>query len=291
MKIQLNHPGRQKKFKLGNGYIKVNNHIIRVWNSGDIHYRKFIKNKGYFVSEPNDIKPNQADLYFWGEWEGNSFFYPYPKTDSKIFPNGLHIPFHSTTIRGLQNTDPYIYGEDFKYCVCKQRGQLCTLILNDLILFGTTVPSIKKFYIDTVFVVKDNETSSNIQANKALNYTQIYREQTLEQLNEYLKEETLKNNNKVYHSKTWWNSNTYFSFVPCKTKLEAAGFERFYLNLNNGDFQLSSNPTGISFLKRCSLSSKELWIKIVEQAMDQGFKLGIRFEEPKLNELLNHIND
>lgn len=287
MIIQLNHPGSQKQFKLGKGYRNNGSGIIREWNNDTNHYRKYIKHNGYYVNGVQELNPTQADLYFWGEWEGNSLFTPFPKADYRILPNGIHNPLHSNLIRGLQNTDPYIYGEEFKYCVCKQKGQLTTLVLDDLILFGTVFPSLNKFYIDTVFIIKSHNLSSSVQASNGACYTKIYKEETLEQLSEYLKTPMNINNNRIYHSKTWWNDKEYFSFVPCKLSFENVGFERLYIDLNNGIFQLSRNPTGISFLKKCTLSSQDLWKEIVNECIIQGFKLGVKFDEPSHSNLYN----
>lgn len=280
MKIQLNHPGHQKPFRLGKGYRQIANNIIREWNNENVHFRKFIQNNGYYIDGLNDLNPKYAELYFWGEWEGNSFFNPFPRANNTILPNGLHKLFHSTVIRGIQNTDPYIYGDNFKYCVCKQIRRLTNLSLDDLILFGTVVPSLNKFYIDTVFVIKDNNTSANVQATGGANYSQVYKEETLQQLNQYLKNPTFTNNNRVYHSKTWWDDKDYFSFVPCKLGYDNIGFERLFIELNNQIFQLSKNPSGISFLEKCKLSSQDLWKEIVRISLEQGFKLGVKFDEP-----------
>jgi hypothetical protein len=280
MKVQLNHPGSQKPYRLGGGYIQIGNQIIREWSNDRVHFRKFIKNYGHYVTGLKDSQPTQNDLYFWGEWEGNSIFNPFPRADFRILPNGLHQPFHSTFIRGSQNTDPYIFGDNFKYCVCKQKGQLTTLVLDDLILFGTVLPKLRKFYIDTVFVIKDHNPSSNVQMTGGTQYSQVYKEETLEQLNEYLKTPTFTNSNKVYHSKTWWDDKDYFSFVPCKLSCDNNGFERLFIELSNQTFQLSSNPTGKSFLSNCQLSSQDLWKEIVRISLEQGFKLGVKFDEP-----------
>lgn len=291
MKVQLNHPGGQKPFKLGSGYRQVGNQIIREWSNDNVHFRKFIQNYGHYVNGLKDLRPTQNDLYFWGEWEGNSFFNPFPKADFRILPNGLHKPFHSTFIRGSQNTDPYIFGDNFKYCVCKQKGQLTSLVLDDLILFGTVLPKLDKFYIDTVFVIKDHNLSSNVQITSGAHYSQVYKEETLEQLNEYLKTPTFTNKNRVYHSKTWWDDKDYFSFVPCKLSHGKVEFERLFIELSNQTFQLSSNPTGKSFLKRCTLSSQDLWKEIVRISLEQGFKLGVKFDEPTYNNKLNNNNE
>lgn len=298
MKIQLNHPGPQKHFKIGKGYINIGNSVIvREWNgfvrnNDKGHYRKFIQNQGYYVNGLNDSTPIKEDLYFWGEWEGNSFFQRFlPKpNDHRIMPNGIHKPFHSIAIRGNQNTDPYIFGDDFKYCVCKQKGQLCNLVIDDLILFGSVYPQLGKFYIDTVFVVKSNMLSTNIQATGGAGYSQVYREETLEQLVEYLHPITRTvNNNKIYNSKTWWDDKDYFSFVPCKLSPKNNGFERLYIELNNPKFNLLTNPTGKSFLERCNLTSQDLWKEIVQLCIEQKFNLGVRFDEPIFNNCLQNV--
>lgn len=291
MKIQLNHPGHQKPFRIGKGYKQITHNIIREWSNDNVHFRKFIQNSGHYVDGLKDLNPKQAELYFWGEWEGNSFFNPFPRANHTLFPNGLHKLFHSTVNIGIQNTDPYIYGDNFKYCVCKQTGHLTNMILNDLILFGTVIPSLNRFYIDTVFIIKDHNSSANVQATGGVTFSQVYKEETLEQLNEYLKVPTYANNNKVYQSKTWWDDKEYFSFVPCKLDYNSVGFERLFIELSNQSFQLSRNPTGKSFLRNCSLSSQDLWKEIVKISIEQGFVLGVKFDEPIFDDILIDNNE
>jgi hypothetical protein len=278
--VQLNHPGNQKPFAIGNGYQKVNNLIIREWNSDDGHYRKFICNDGEYLSTL-DSKPQNGKLLFWGEWEGNSVFTPL--TNRQNYPNGIHEPFHSTLIRGGQNTDPYVYGDYFKYATCKQTGQLCELDNNSLILFGSTYPSLNAFYLDTIFVVKCHETAIDVCGNEASNYSLIYREETLKELrNEYLGPDPSQVN-KLYHGLTWWENKEYFSFIPCKLN-NRDGFERLKIDLSDSWFKLSANPTGKSFLRECKGSPEEIWRKIVEIAVEQGFYLGVKFTEPLKND-------
>ena len=70
------HNGSQKKFRIGTGYRRVGNDIIREWNNDEKHYRKFISHLGSYLDDIKDSEPKQGDLYFWGEWEGNSLFKP-----------------------------------------------------------------------------------------------------------------------------------------------------------------------------------------------------------------------
>lgn len=281
LKVQLNHPGNQKPFKIGKGYTLFNDKIYREWNC-DNHFRKFILNDGQYISDVEDKEPKNTGLYFWGEWEGNSFFEPLNNNDYRRFPNGIHKAFHSRPQNGTQNTDPYIFGDYFKYATCKQTGSLYNLEENSLILFGSTYPSLDKFYIDTVFVVKSFERAVDVCSNSAQNYTKTYKEQTLEQLNtEYLgpKPSTKK---RLYHGKFWFENRNYFSYVPCKLNSDKSGFERFYIDLNNPILNLSKNATGKSFLPNCHLSPEEVWKFITKETLSQGFVLGIKFTEPEL---------
>ena len=61
LKVQLNHPGSEKPFKLG--YQKVNGSIIREWNDDPCHYRKFIRNKGDYLSSIG-ANPIESKLQF-----------------------------------------------------------------------------------------------------------------------------------------------------------------------------------------------------------------------------------
>jgi hypothetical protein len=280
MKIQLNHPGSQKNFKIGKGYNVVDGEIFREWNNDTTHYRKFIVNNGFSVENLEEKSVSKGELFFWGEWEGNSHFTPFPKTDFRKLPNGLHRLIADNFPKNSQNTDPYIFGNNFLYCVCKQRGRMISLPSDSLILFGTPIPSEGKFYLDTVFVVKGYQTSLKVLENEGSEYSINYKEQTLGQLNEYLKDPHVVNKNKIYCSKSWWDDNQFFSFVPCKKGLNEFGFERLFIKLDDPSFQLSKNPTGISFLNKSELSAKETWKKIVELALNQGFSLGIGFDDP-----------
>jgi hypothetical protein len=280
LKVQLNHPGSQKSHRFGSGYSKNGVNTIREWNNDISHYRKFILNSGVFLDNALDRKPKEVDLYFWGEWEGNSCFNPINNSDYRVLPNGIHRPFHSIAIKGVQNTDPYVFGENFKYCICKQKGKLLNLCRGSIILFGSVFPSLNKFYIDTVFVVKNHTPSKSVQANGGLGYSQTYKEETLEQLTQYLKIPQINSNNSIYHSQTWWDDNEFFSFVPCKLEVNGNGFERLFINLNDPITNPSSYPSGISYFNSCKLTPKELWNKITVIAIEQKFKLGIRFTEP-----------
>lgn len=290
LKVQLNHPGHQKTYKIGGGYYLNNNMSIREWNTYSSHYRKFILNEGEYLDSLIDASPKKSELYFWGEWEGKSQFEYMQNKDTRKLPNGVHKPFHSELKKALdsQNTDPYIYGDFFKYATCKQTGALYDLEPGSLILFGSTYPSLGIFYLDTVFVVKSHESAISVFENKAKNYTQTYVQETLEQLgNEYIGAEPSKLTlyKKLYHGQSWWDDNKFFSFVPCKISKGDAGFERLALSLNDVTLKLSKNATGKSFLPYCNLAPEEVWNYVCNKAVEQGFSFGLKFTEPEIKEM------
>ena len=274
LKVQLNHPGNEKQFKIGKGYQKVNNLIIREWNNESRHYRKFIENEGEYIIAL-ESKSQNGNLLFWGEWEGNSVFKLL--NIDKGSPNGIHKPFHSTLIRGFENTDPYIYGDCFKYATCSQSGVLTNLIPGSLILFGTTKDI--GFELDTVFVIKNFETAQSVFSNKGKNYSRVYHEETLEQLdNTYLGPNPSKVK-RLYQSQTWWDNKEYFSFVPCKVN-SGGVFQKTMLPIP----PMAKQKVGHPFQHLNNLNHIALWHFIVNEVIKQGFCLGIRFSEPTRND-------
>jgi hypothetical protein len=251
--------------------------LIREWNADKSHYRKFIQSQGECISRPGE-QVQQGDLLFWGEWEGNSYFEPLNAWN----PNGIHTPFHSLHIRNHQNTDPYVFGERFLYAVCKQRGRLTQLEKGSLILFGSSFKN--GFALDTVFVVGSFESVHEVAANKACNYSITYREATLEQLGDTYIQPKPDSKLRLYSGQMYRDNQTIFSYSPCKFFNEESkkGFSRVtfpYVDL--GGFEFSSNPTGIKILNSGSEYTEHIWNAITQQVIEQGFHLGIHFQEPK----------
>lgn len=282
LRVQLNHPGNQKHFAVGKGYQKVNDLIIREWNDDPRHYRKFIKNGGEYLTSLTN-KPQSGKLLFWGEWEGNSDFTPCGNGNGipNGIPNGIHLPFHSVLISGRQNTDPYVFGEYFKYAICSQTGVMCHLLANSLILFGTTKDI--GFELDTVFVVRTIESAQHVFLNNALNYTLVYREETLEQLGQTYLGPNSSLYIKIYRGQTWWENKDYFSFVPCKVD-DGIGFKKVVLPIP----PMGKQKVGHPYHHFDNKNHIQLWKLIVKEVFRQGFYLGIRFDEPQINdEILN----
>lgn len=147
--VQFLHPGSEHRPD-GPGH--------RSWNTG-MHRRKFMTAEASF----NDGDAWRDGLVtLWGEWEPPSRVAAMYPRDGEL-PRFLHEPVltYPESFQGLQNTDPYVFGERFLYTGCQQhtnRGrsetQLRRLMRGSVILFGSCRAD--RFLLDTVFVVADS---------------------------------------------------------------------------------------------------------------------------------------
>ena len=104
---------------------------------------------------------HDGEFLLWGEWEPPSKVEE-SKASGPSYPQYLHRPFLEprTEFAGHQNTDPFVFGDEFLYTGCQQwRGkphgnpvQLRYLLPGSLILFGSCAGD--RFLLDTVFVVR-----------------------------------------------------------------------------------------------------------------------------------------
>lgn len=157
--IQFTHPGGEHKPDN-----KDLNH--KGWNIG-CHARKFLLAEGDYVV--NDTIQH-GKVVFWGEWEPPSFVKKLSSSHDSNLPGWLHIPYlpsilpdNSNLENTYQNTDPFVFGSEFRYFVCKQYQDkkrritsLAKLEKGDIILFGATKGKLREtsfFQLDTVFVV------------------------------------------------------------------------------------------------------------------------------------------
>jgi hypothetical protein len=127
------------------------------WNTGE-HRRKFLRTSGRYVAANGSLV--EAQVAFWGEWEAPSYIVSrWAKKDE--LPSFLHDPvWEDPTIPGFrQNTDPWVFGDCFRYSNCHQLNQigLRRLAAGSVILFGSSLGVHSefgpRFVLDTVFVI------------------------------------------------------------------------------------------------------------------------------------------
>ncbi|ELS01747.1 hypothetical protein Xen7305DRAFT_00014520 [Xenococcus sp. PCC 7305] len=291
--VQFMHPGCEHSPDQGN-----RNHIS--WNTRKQHKRKFLKNPGKYL-ENNCSK--DSDLVFWGEWEAQSDVIQNFDEIREGYPKYLYQPYYSITHnkKGLQNTDPLVFGNNFHYVFCYQDqfSQLKSLKRGSVILFGSQKSG--KFILDTVFVVDkyyelilDNNLSiEKIKSQVSLVYADVTLSQIININNTC---NTGSNNNctkgsvfRLYFGATVENLvDEMFSFFPCLPYKDnmIKGFKRpvIYIPevINHGKNQgVKFTPSSTSSAKATIQDNYRNWQKVKEQVEAQKLKIGVYTELPQ----------
>lgn len=278
--------------------------VVMPWNDGD-HARKFIECKCDVLDEKNNV--TQIDKQrFWGEWEQPSRVYTIAKDDNvPEMANYIHILLvgklddleKNKQYKNYQNTDPYVFGDSFYYCCCKQlangtRKNLINLEENDIIIFCGLLGSKEKGYkyaVDTIFVVEKaickygtqdtNEESKNIIKKLDKKYINGVLNPVL-----YGNDESLgRDDNKyfvLYKAKMYKaGSDDMFSYFPVKKELNYKKVEIPYEKMRE---ILDIEKTGRKILNRSQaglhvLDSRKVWNDLKEYIVNnQGYSLGIK---------------
>ena len=152
--VQFIHPG------IENQPTNRNKTDLIPWNHGS-HRRKCLCAQGQYVQ---GSRLKDEELVFWGEWEPQSRIMRIanPKEDG-CSPHVIHRPMLdlSEPVKDAknqyrQNTDPFVFHDQFLYRCCQQTRktgptQLARLLPGSVVLFGSRVNGL--FAVDTVFVV------------------------------------------------------------------------------------------------------------------------------------------
>lgn len=170
------------------------------WNTSSSHKRKFISRHGQCLSGKALISDT---LYFWGEYEPTSEAVVINKTPPKaVFDKLIPVRGIGAIPPNALNSDPYVFGEHFKYICCNMGNR--KHIPGDMILFGHFVAQSETgqltFELDTVIVIKEVVKIDHTRCT-----TQYYKA-SIEPMGRE-KEFFYKGYNK--------GENKYFSFVPC----------------------------------------------------------------------------
>lgn len=251
------------------------------WNLGG-HRRKFMKARGHWRTSPTlDAPDHTGDVIFWGEWEPPSRVVELAERLSGC-PRFLHEPHWASPPldSGAQNTDPYVFGDRFRYSNCRQntrKGPLRTqrLAAGSVILFGSGLGG--EFVLDTVFVIDDAQ-HLNGQTVKGLRESdEVFAATTLDLLFPREGEESFR----LYTGATPQAPVAgMFSFFPCLPFEEPPrGFPRPVVRLDR-----VISPRNWRAAKMTRLDSLDdafrIWRQVVNQVLDQDLALGVRALAP-----------
>ena len=314
--VQFPHPGGEhitdyvKKTEKNEKYhhwskTKALEDSVIPWNRG-LHRRKFMKNQGEFIDDRGELSLVQ-DIMFWGEWEPSSKFKKINYLEKVNFrEEGLPQYIHERLLADdasyqRENTDPYIFGDKFHYCVCKQKvdknpNQLYMLEKGSIILFGSCIK--KMFRLDALFVVSDSDlyqVSDVVNLKQKHNLSDMYYKASLKPLIDGTSDNVKSNEHMYYTGATYRNpleinGEKIFSFFPCKAFQDGEGFSRPIISFDPEHEPISKihvfkfdNKKAIGY--SCTIVNPDqviqLWDIVKKQVLAQGLSLGIWTEEPK----------
>lgn len=281
--VQFTHPGGEHTITQGID-------VLYPWNYKD-HKRKFLETTAQYIDHNNNLQNDK--ILFWGEWEPESLarvITPSPAKGTDL-PRNIHNPLFITNKNGnvlakpyiinkkgnkviRQNTDPFVFGDDFYYSICKQASftSLKNLAPGSIILFGSTINQNQPnsyFALDTVFVVRElnpykiQTYDADLKNYITNEYAEIMGFDYLRQNINNIQNSCFSVNNSYtcYKGATYLKHvNNMYSFVPCVlSKTNPQGFER--IKLTEADF----NNIGITIPKKGIFNNK----------LNQHFKITI----------------
>ncbi len=259
----------------------------KCWNRGS-HKRKFLRRPGKHVGSGR-----AQEILFWGEWEPESMVRgianPVPHG-----PNFIHEPCYVVpkSCESLQNTDPFVFGEEFLWGFCRQPSfpQLTHLRRGSVILFGSCRGN--GFVLDTVFVVGNRlpiEHSSVEDLKRRV--PQEYMEVTVLPWYQNAGRGEGCAAAKPQKCRLYFGANpdnpvngmySFFPCQPCQTKSRGFARPRIKLpgrigdNLNRGvKFRGKDHPEQLDLDM-----VKSLWDKVAEQVKDSHLEPGVYAEMP-----------
>ncbi len=294
--VQFFHPGGEtpKEFIKPESFSTISMEWTwsKKWKTG-VHSRNFIKSPGEYVDASG--QKSSDDLVFWGEWEaeacGVKVFGKDADPQRLIEPIKCKLP--ADKLPGncgdkdcSQNTDPFVFGECFRYSYCKQHAYhvLKELDENSIILFGAYKNH--KFLLDTVFVVGKNRKDY-------CDRNDLVRIPDYEDYCNYLVDLTnIDPNDKcVYYEGKTFSENEMYSFSPAKVYSESTGsaFSRIELDAELlmsffKDTSFSDGQTqGVNFQKGTDFPKEVVrqgWERLKDFVLAQGCVLGVKFDIP-----------
>jgi hypothetical protein len=276
--VQFIHPG---------GEHRPDDGLFKLWNKA-AHKRKFLKQAGKYLSAG---KLNDGAIGFWTEWEPESKVVRTILDPIAGGPRYIYEPFYFSpqSYGGLQNTDPFVFGERFHYTGCQQRTsrgptQLRYLQRGSVILFGSCERK-SRFVLDTVFVVErwmdHRRDDYHWILNEAIpeEYFCVtilpwYRQSDRESAS--CTHANAHESWRLYFGASYDNPvEGMFSFFPCLPfELATHGFARPVITLPGAITDNLYQGKRINPQTRVE-DVKAMWDQVVAQVQEQGLALGI----------------
>lgn len=192
-------------------------------------------------------------------------------------PLHIHQPFISLEREGIQNTDPFIFGDCFVYSNCLQSlRRMRSLPDGTLILFGSEIPinGQDAFVLDTVFVVRDSMPFDRQHLAEIENRTSnVFTDAVLRKI-----VGRIQNGLRVYFSVAYQpDTKEFYSYFPCQPYAPDTRMLRPVLPFHEFDLKRPGSHQGFKIVERGCL---QYWRLLTERLLDNGYSLGVRADLP-----------
>ena len=271
--VQFPHPGGERIFRGGDRM---------PWNTGD-HGRKFLLSAGRSVGSQGQA--GDTPLVFWGEWEAPSRIVERWRREGQL-PRELHDPVweRPPTSAYRLNTDPWVFGEAFRYSNCKQLtphqnpSALQELTQGSVVLFGSKL--LGEFVLDTVFVVRNPVPYAPHDPPET---DEAFRVCTIDSVGT---EDRGERQFTLYYGATFDEPvDGMYSFVPCRDAAsEDARFARPAISLPGYINPASGQSPSGAKTRRTMEQAFQQWHSVREQVLRAECELGVSFETPRFEE-------
>ena len=287
--VQFVHPAPEDLKTFGNG--------LKPWNCGK-HKRNFLVSAGEAISVKGSCPQRFEKISFWGEWEPEAKIVQNYKNVLPYKPHRLICPLFplSVPFQGkagcCANTDPFVFGNNFKYSNCRQytnKGKSKTLLQSlptgSIILFGSCLNEngVDVFVLDTVFLVENSKKFNSKQYSSLKQFIGVdyplFEAATLKPLDMGTNP---SRDFTLYQGQNYEEKKCY-SFVPCD--VNGNPFARISLTKKIIP-ELSVKLETFKVLKKTKkeyLDPQNVWNKIADYVLSQGFSLGVRFDNVAQN--------
>ena len=243
--------------------------------------RKFLLSAGRSLDSQEQARGKP--LVFWGEWEAPSWVVERWPREGQL-PRALQVPVweRPPTSNYRLNTDPWVFGEAFRYSNCKQLtsyknpSALQELTPGSVILFGSKLRG--EFVLDTVFVVEEAECYAPHHPPET---DEAFRVCTIE---------SLTTDGSGEYRFTLYRGATFdkpmkgmYSYVPCRDAARPdARFARPTVSLP-GYINPASGQSPSGAKSRLTIEQAfQQWDSVREQVLLARCELGVSFETPRL---------
>jgi len=331
----INDEKRRKKYAAQQYKELISNDAGTMWWNNSEHKRKFIRATGHMISkndfdiflENKTINTNLSELCFWGELEYPTYFekIPYTTIHDTRYPTYIHTPvpqkrldilnktekelqtiYDSIIIdtknnrlyepsMGKQNTDPYVFGDNFMYSCCKQvknrkPSKLQNLFPGDIIVYYSLRKNEIGFscLLDTVFVVEKvvGRYKRNDYKEIQNKVSELYFQNVILPIHYGCGNSIDDEGSYTLYKAATPSSpvNGMFSYFPCKEYSEKinCGFPRYEIKDGHltDAIQIKSQQGFAIKSTDDSDSQYNLWLSLTQNILNSGYNLGTHVPEP-----------